>query len=169
MRDQFWSFFVFSLTMTLYLLLWLNYRSLIPSMKFLRPGELWNSDFRKLTWSIRHILCNTLSGVWGQYPIIKHVNISETAKWLKLTLNGIKVNESRFCSWMILKNKQISFSFQSFLDFGVADIDKAMHLYDFFVASSLSFSSDSFLQFWFFSYALILCPIDLLSSQTQHA
>lgn len=74
-------FFSFSFSVTLHLFSWGELQISI-SMKSLEPDELWNSEFRKLTWYIYLILCNTLRGMWGQYPITEKVNISEAAKWL---------------------------------------------------------------------------------------
>lgn len=71
--------FFFHLSMTLYLLLWLQ---LWVCNSFHNILQAWN--FRKLTWCIHHILCNTPSGVWGQYPIIKQISISEVTKSLTI-------------------------------------------------------------------------------------
>lgn len=78
-RNYFWSFFLFSFY-DITVALMTSTRSVIPSMKSLRPDELWNSKFMKLIWCIHYKLCNTLSGVWGQYPIINQISISDAAK-----------------------------------------------------------------------------------------
>lgn len=131
-------------------------------MKSLGPNEFWNSEVRKLTWCIYRILCNTLSGMWGQYSINERVNISEAAKWLNSNTKWDKgykwvhIGSGSAAEW-VLKNK-LPLVFRAFLDFGIA----GKELYTYIISLWLVLKS-------FFSYVLILCPTDLLPSQTQHA